>query len=104
MKLSIATAGVRRNKVRNHPAVSTNLMRSPHPNPDATSKKTPAENQVITSAGIAPASALPNRSSQVLTGVARRASRLPESFSSTILKVATLIAIIVGMRSKKKLT
>ncbi len=78
-------------------------MMSPQPNPDAISRKTPAEIQVTTSAGIAPANALPNSNSQVLTGVARRASRLPESFSSTMLKVATLIAIMVGMRSRKKL-
>ena len=89
--------------LRNHPAVITNPLRFPQPIPNTNTRKIPAESQVITNAGIAPASALPSRSYQVLIGVARSALRLPESFSSTMLKVATLISIMIGIRSRKKL-
>ncbi len=94
MKLSSATAGVTRKRKMNQEEVSTRLTNCPHPNPTTPRMNTPAQTQVITNAGTAPERALPSRSSQVLTGVARSASRLPDSFSSTMLKVAKLMAII----------
>ena len=87
----------------NQTGVMTIARRLPQPMACTTSKNIPEQIQVTISEGIAPAKALPKRSSHILTGVASKASKLPESFSSTMLNVAMLIEIITGIKSIKKM-